>query len=420
MSEANQLVEYAPDAMLYYLDNGVPIAIEESNRSGVATISLWVNAGSRHELPYEHGVTHLLEHLLLRRDQAGSDPWQEQVEHYGGVFNGATGRDFLCFYYELLSPYAQEPLPAFIRGLLGHPGNFSPGIVDIEKSIVEEELFRVTDSLEEEMQNRLHSAVFHHELARPAGGTISEVRQLTADKTNNALRTRWNASRISVMVSGLSAEEALPALNDSPLATLHPAPADLGSVIENHPAPDVEVVTDEVETEGVSYLGFGYHGAAVADPKRAAFDVAAALLGGSSASRVSQILREERGLVYAMGAWHTSYQDTGLQTVMLQTSTDKADQVTTILDEIVDDLLAKNPPSSQEIAIARRQVLGRRLMDWQATTERVLAWGTEFLIHGSDGVDLKSWAKSVMAVTPDDVVAALKGWTDRQHIQLAR
>src|SRR5690349_15075402 len=102
----DQFAELAPHATLHHLNNGIPILFEENLNSSIATVSLWINTGSRHETAEERGVTHLLEHLLLRRDQAGSDPWQEKVEQLGGNFNGATGRDFLCFYYELLSPYA--------------------------------------------------------------------------------------------------------------------------------------------------------------------------------------------------------------------------------------------------------------------------------------------------------------------------
>ena len=48
------------------LGNGVQVVTEEMPDSHSATLSFWVDAGSRDESPPEWGASHFLEHLLFK------------------------------------------------------------------------------------------------------------------------------------------------------------------------------------------------------------------------------------------------------------------------------------------------------------------------------------------------------------------
>jgi predicted Zn-dependent peptidase len=76
------------------------------------------------------------------------------------------------------------------------------------------------------------------------------------------------------------------------------------------------------------------------------------ILGGGMASRLFQTAREERGLAYAIDAWHDPYDDTGILGVYAGASADRAAELATLTAEQI-RLLAEDGPSEGELLRAR-------------------------------------------------------------------
>ena len=54
-------------------------------------IGVWVSAGGRHELPHEHGIAHLLEHMAFKGTvRRNSRQIAEEIKAVGGHINAAT------------------------------------------------------------------------------------------------------------------------------------------------------------------------------------------------------------------------------------------------------------------------------------------------------------------------------------------
>jgi len=47
-------------------DNGVRIVSEQIDHVRSVALGIFVNAGSRYELPEENGITHFIEHMLFK------------------------------------------------------------------------------------------------------------------------------------------------------------------------------------------------------------------------------------------------------------------------------------------------------------------------------------------------------------------
>jgi predicted Zn-dependent peptidase len=65
-----------------------------------ATVSLgiWIGAGSRDELPHEHGLAHLLEHMAFKGTARRSAlEIAEEIESVGGDLNAATSVEYTCY-----------------------------------------------------------------------------------------------------------------------------------------------------------------------------------------------------------------------------------------------------------------------------------------------------------------------------------
>ncbi len=110
------------------------------------------------------------------------------------------------------------------------------------------------------------------------------------------------------------------------------------------------------ETEQ-AHVCLGWRALADDDDDRWAFAVANQVLGGGTASRLFQEIREERGLAYSVYSYPTSYHDAGALTVYCGTAPKRAREALDVIDGVLDDLVADGP-TEREVEVARGYLEG--------------------------------------------------------------
>ena len=66
-------------------------------------IGIWVENGSRYEVPAENGTSHFIEHLLFKGTKKRSAAQiAEDFDAVGGVLNAFTGKEYTCYYAKVL------------------------------------------------------------------------------------------------------------------------------------------------------------------------------------------------------------------------------------------------------------------------------------------------------------------------------
>ena len=84
----------SPGLTVSRLDNGLTVATETIPGVATATLGVWVGAGSRHERPDEHGLSHLIEHMAFKGTATRSArKIAEDIENVGGEINAATSTE---------------------------------------------------------------------------------------------------------------------------------------------------------------------------------------------------------------------------------------------------------------------------------------------------------------------------------------
>ena len=90
------------------LANGITVATHVMPHLESVAAGLWIGAGSRSELPGEHGISHLLEHMAFKGTRRrNARQLAEAIEAVGGEINAETSVDHTTYYVRLL----KEDLP---------------------------------------------------------------------------------------------------------------------------------------------------------------------------------------------------------------------------------------------------------------------------------------------------------------------
>ena len=117
------------------------------------------------------------------------------------------------------------------------------------------------------------------------------------------------------------------------------------------------------------------------DNDRYAASMLASVIGGGTSSRLWQMVREERGLAYSVGAGGSTFSDVGVFTIYAGTSPEHLDEV---LDLSLEEMrrVVSESISEEELKLAKDQALSSILLGLESSSSRVGALARQEIIHG--------------------------------------
>jgi predicted Zn-dependent peptidase len=117
------------------LPNGVRVVTEQVPAIRSVAVGVWVEVGSRDELPGQNGISHFIEHMHFKRTgRRTALQIAQALESLGGSLNAFTTREHTCYYARVLNRH----LPAAVE-LLGDILNhslYAPADLRKEKSVL--------------------------------------------------------------------------------------------------------------------------------------------------------------------------------------------------------------------------------------------------------------------------------------------
>ena len=192
------------------LKNGLEIVVYEDHTVPLVTVEYANRAGSSVETPADSGLSHFMEHLFFKSNQAMVDkePYLQHIGQMGISYNGTTVEEQCTEYLTALSSNL-SPALHFLRDAAEHP-LFLPADVDSERLVVLHE-FDDKDSnpymgLTREMTQRLY---YKYPNRKNPIGSRDVVQHATPEQLK-AFRARyWVPNNSVIVVTGdVKPEEA--------------------------------------------------------------------------------------------------------------------------------------------------------------------------------------------------------------------
>jgi predicted Zn-dependent peptidase len=127
----------------------------------------------------------------------------------------------------------------------------------------------------------------------------------------------------------------------------------------------------------------------------------ASVVGGGTSSRLWQIIREERGLAYSVGAGGSTFSDVGVFTIYAGTSPKQVDEVVDLSLAEMRRVVAERV-SEEELRLAKDQAISSILLGLESSSARVSALARQEIIHGRR-ISPAEIIEKLEAVNPDDL-----------------
>jgi predicted Zn-dependent peptidase len=380
------------------LDSGLTVVTDTIPHLQSASLGVWVAAGSRDELPEEHGIAHMLEHMAFKgTKRRTARQIAEEIEAVGGDLNASTSIESTGYFARVLK--ADVPLALDVLSDILTEPSFDVEEVQREQSVIVQEIGAVEDTPDDLVFERLQAIAFPDQaVGRAILGTPETVRSFNSRKLRGYLARNYKAPDMVLVAAGAVDHDSIVAEAQTRLSSFvgpsGPEPAQArfsgGAQIESR---DLEQV----------HIALALEGLPARDPEQHSLQVFTGVLGGGMSSRLFQEVREQRGLCYTIHAFHMPYTDIGM--FALYAGTDAAD-APELMRVAVDQISAAAENITEaEVARVKAQLKAGLLMALESSEARASQLARQMLIYGRT-VTLEEIVAKVDAVTAERARAA--------------
>ncbi len=356
------------------LSNGIRVISENIPYLKSVSIGVWIGNGSVNEKKTENGISHYIEHMLFKgtKNRSAMDITLE-MDSVGGRLNAFTAREYTCYYTKTLDAHA--PLAIDILSDMIYNSNLKKEDMDLERNVIFEEIDMCADEPDELVHDMIMEAAYGD---TPMGRTILGTKESLSGIDNNIMRSyiedHYTAKNTVIAISGRFDDSIFDLLEE------YFGKRDLKNIeiLAETPQYKRGKIIRYKESEQVQLVA-GFKGIDNLDDRVYPLLCFNNIFGEGMSSRLFQNIREKRGLVYAIYAYHSAYKNTGMFNISAGMNPKNVDKVTELISHEIREI-KKNKITHEELTRSKEQLKGNYILSYENTGSRMQGAGRSLLI----------------------------------------
>lgn len=360
------------------LDNGLRIVCEKIPYVRSVSLGIWVGTGSRNENNDNNGISHFIEHMLFKGTKNRSaKEIAESIDNIGGQLNAFTGKECTCYYTKTLDSHIDIAVDVLSDMLFN--SNLSQKDIDLERKVILEEIGMYEDSPEELVHDIFSETVWNgNSLGYPILGTRECLDKVDKALINDYMNNYYTSNNSVISVAGNFDDEKLEEILKTHFSTWKASSAPVVSFDEAEFKNDIKL--KEKDTEQV-HICMGYKGIEHGNDRLYTLLAVNNIFGGGMSSRLFQRIREEKGLVYSIYSYPSSYKNAGLFTIYAGMNPEHMETVIELVKEEVELLVSKGI-TKDILEKSKEQLKGSYILGLESTSSRMNSIGKAELMLG--------------------------------------
>jgi len=337
---------------------GTDVYFVENHDLPILDLSINFSAGSVRDTAEMSGVASVTRYLMTLGAAGMSDEViSNKMADIGAILGGEFNADRASFKLRTLSsPHEQaQALDVFIK-VLQKP-DFPQAVLDREKARIISGLQESATQPESISSKAFMSALYgKHPYSLDESGEVETVAKIKREDLQNFYAKHYGAKgAVIAMIGDLTREQAIQIAEN--------ISRDLPKTNAPEPLAGVTLPTQAIEKRishpaSQSHILLGYPGIKRDDPDLFALYVGNYILGGGGfVSRLTEEVREKRGLVYSVYSYFMPMAELGPFQIGLQTKKEQADVALKLVRETLDNFLKKGV-TEQELIAAKANIIG--------------------------------------------------------------
>jgi predicted Zn-dependent peptidase len=383
----------------YTLQNGLRIAHRKVS-SKISHLGVVINAGTRDELPHEHGIAHFIEHMIFKgTHKRNLFRILSRLDCVGADLNAFTTKEETTIYASFLNTYYDRTLELFSDILLN--STFPQKEIEKEREVVIDEINSYKDSPSEQIVDDFEDQVFAgHALENNILGKPKNVRKFSREAIQRFITENYLPSKMVICSVGNISFERLIHIVEKYFSQMVATP----EIRVREPFTQYQPVTKILQKSIYqSHLVLGTATYGYVHPRRTSLGLLTNLLGGPAMNtRLNLAVREKHGITYTIESQYTPYTDTGFFYIYMATDDVNLEKATSLVHIELKKLREYKLTTSQ-LHQVKRQLIGQLVLSFDSNLNDMLSMGKSLLLFDKVDTPVEVYRK-VEEVTAEELL----------------
>jgi len=385
----------------FTLPNGIQL-IHKQIDSPVAHCGLIINTGSRDEEEQEHGLAHLIEHLIFKgTKKRKAYHILSRMEDVGGELNAYTTKEETCIHTTFFNNYYARAFE-LIRDITFN-SVFPPKEIVKEKEVVIDEINSYKDSPFELIFDDFEELIFDgNPVARNILGTEASLQNINADSIKTFYQKNYPTTQMVVSSVGKYSFEKVKKYFITYFSDI-PCRYPVNSRIIYDPNAYTPLYKQLVKDTHQAHCIVGIPAYSFNDPRRLALHLLNNYLGGPGLnSKLNLVLREKKGYAYNVESNYSSFSDTGVLCIYFGTDTKDLKKCLSITRRELNRFCTKTMGTTQ-LTRAKKQLTGQIAISAENNENQMLSIGKSQLVYNRVD-DLETICRKIDGITAQQIL----------------
>lgn len=383
------------------LDNGIRL-VHQPIDSPVAHCGIIINSGSRDESERQHGMAHLIEHLIFKgTHKRKAHHILSRMEDVGGEINAFTTKEETCIYTTFFNNYYQRAFELIADIIF--QSTFPIKEIKKEKEVIYDEINSYKDSPVELIYDDFEEQVFRpNSIGRNILGTEHSLRKIERTHLLDFYNSTYCTNEMVVSSAGKVPFTRIINYFEKYFSEIPIRNRSTTRMNFNRTS-----YTPTNKNEGKktyqAHCILGNLAYSNRNEKRFILHLLNNILGGPGMnSRLNMTLREKKGLAYNIESNYNMYSDIGL--LYIYFGTDKTD-LNRCIESIIREIkkLNNNSLGTLQLSRAKRQLVGQIAIASENFENQMLSNGRSILLFDTiDSLDVIK--QKINAITAEQLL----------------
>lgn len=383
------------------LSNGIRLIHKEvPNR--VAHCGILVNAGSRDELPSEHGLAHFIEHVIFKgTSKRKAYHILSRMEDVGGEIDAFTTKENTFISSSFLVNHYDRAIDLLSDILFN--STFPDKELAKEKEVVLDEINSYKDSPAELIFDDFEEMIFDgHPLGKNILGTKKTINKFNREDILKFIARNYHTTEIVLTsIGNIPFSKAVKTFKKY-FADIPKREREQNRFVKNNYKPVERIVKRKTYQ---SHCIIGNEAYPLQDKKRITTVLLNNIIGGSGLnSRLNMILREKYGLVYNTESLYTPYTDTGIINIYLGTDKENLNRSIDLVHKEL-KLLRTKKLGVLQLHKAKQQIIGHIAISADNNANFLYSMAKSYLLFGKFDT-LEELAEKIENISSADILDA--------------
>ncbi|MDR2926668.1 MAG: insulinase family protein [Cytophagaceae bacterium] len=383
----------------HQFSNGIRV-IHHPIKSPVGHCGLFINTGSRDEMPNEHGLAHFIEHVIFKGTKKRKTYHiLSRIDDVGGELNAYTTKEDTCIYASFLKNDFERAIELLADIVFN--STFPAKELEKEKEVIIDEINSYKDNPAELILDDFEELIFHNDpMGRNILGTAESIQSFAKPDVERFIVNNYNTDQMVLCsVGDITASRIFKIANKYfgavPLNTRKKERPEIALYIPRKIDKEMDTFQSHIILGNIAYD--------LDHPERPGLLLLNNILGGPGMnSRLNMALREKNGIAYNVESIYSPYFGTGVFSIYFGTD---SDNISRSLDVVYRELkkLRNKPLGTLQLHNAKRQLKGQITISSEIRESLMQSIGKSFLLYNK--VDsLEDIYKKIDAITSEHLL----------------